>query len=175
MSPADFLNDLSFPLRAVVLAACGYLILLVMLRLSGKRTLTKMNVFDFVFVVAMGSTLAGTILSHNVSLAEGMSALAALIFVQVVLSWVITKSSTLESFINGDPVLIFVQGKYLDRAMKQQRVTDEEIRSAVRQSGLRSMEDVEAVVIETDGTLSVIERRGQGPSSLSDVKGYGEL
>ena len=174
MSSSDFLNSPSFVLRAVVLAASGYLILLVMLRLSGKRTLTKMNVFDFVFVVALGSTLADTILSHDVSLAEGMSALAALILVQVFLSWVITKSKPIETFINGEPVLIFVRSKYLHDSMKQQRVTEEEVRAAVREFGLRSMEDVEAVVIETDGTFSVIERKGQGPSSLSDVKGYGE-
>ncbi|HEX6575266.1 MAG TPA: YetF domain-containing protein [Gemmatimonadaceae bacterium] len=174
MSASDFLNDWSLLVRAAVLAACGYLILLIMLRLSGKRTLTKMNVFDFVFVVALGSTLAATILSHDVSLAEGMSALAALILVQVFLSWIITKSTGLEAFINGEPVLIFVHGNFLDHTMKQQRVTKEEIRSAVREFGLRSMEDVEAVVIETDGTFSVIERKGQGPSSLSDVKGYGE-
>jgi uncharacterized membrane protein YcaP (DUF421 family) len=174
VSPSDFLNGSSFLLRAAVLAASGYLILLIMLRLSGKRTLTKMNVFDFVFVVALGSTLADTILSHDVSLAEGMSALAVLILVQVFLSWVITKSKPMETLINGDPVLIFVRGQFLHRSMKQQRVTEEEILAAVREFGLRSLEDVEAIVIETDGTFSVIERKGQGPSALRDVKGYGE-
>ena len=71
-------------------------------------------------------------------------------------------------------MLIFARGDFLRRTMKQQRVTEEEIRSAVRESGLRSMEDVEAVVIETDGSFSVVERKGNAPSSLSDVKGYGE-
>lgn len=174
MSPSDFLNDSVFVLRAAVLAASGYLILLMMLRFSGKRTLTKMNVFDFVFVVALGSTLAGTVLSHEVSLAEGMSALAALILVQVTLSWIITRSTAIESFINGEPVLMFMRGEFLRRTMKQQRVTEEELRSAVRIAGMRSLDDVEAIVIETDGTFSVIKRKGQAPSALSDVKGYGE-
>jgi uncharacterized membrane protein YcaP (DUF421 family) len=86
----------------------------------------------------------------------------------------ITKSKSLETLVNGEPVLIFVRGRYLPHAMQQQRATEEEIRAAVRDHGLRSLEDVEAVVIETNGTFSVIERKGQSSSSLSDVKGYGE-
>jgi uncharacterized membrane protein YcaP (DUF421 family) len=174
MSLTDFFNGWPAIARNAVLAASGYVILIIMLRLSGKRTLTKMNVFDFVFVVALGSALADTILSKDVSLADGMAALAALILVQVFLSWMITKSKSLEALVNGEPVLIFVRGRYLRHAMQQQRATEEEVRAAVREHGLRSLEDVEAVVIETDGTFSVIERRGQAPSSLSDVKGYGE-
>jgi uncharacterized membrane protein YcaP (DUF421 family) len=174
MSTSDFFDGWPALARGAVMAASGYMILIIMLRLSGKRTLTKLNVFDFVFVVALGSTLANTILSKDVSLAEGMIALAALIAVQVFLSWLITKSKSLETLVNGEPVLIFVRGRYLPHAMQQQRATEEEIRAAVRDHGLRSLEDVEAVVIETNGTFSVIERKGQSSSSLSDVKGYGE-
>ena len=133
-----------------------------------------MNVFDFVFVVALGSTLASTIMNSNVSLLQGLVALGSLILVQVILSWVITKSDRLESFINGNPVLLFEKGNYLRDVMRRERVTEEEVRAAVREQGLKSMEDAEAVILETDGSFAVVGREAGESSSLSDVKGYGE-
>ncbi len=174
MSTSDLFNGWEAVLRSAVMATSAYLVLIILLRLSGKRTLTNLNVFDFVFVVALGSTLADTILSKDVSLAEGLTALFALILVQVFLSWIITRSKTIETLVNGNPTLIFLRGKFLHEMMRRQRVTEEEIKAAVREEGLESLEDVEAIVIETDGTFSVIEHRGRTPSSLTDVKGYAE-
>src|SRR5215217_6507079 len=173
MDKSAFFGGWGLVARAAILAVCGYLALVTTIRLSGKRTLSKMNVFDFVFVVALGSTLASTILSHDVSLAEGLSALVSLILVQVVLSWIITRSQRIEGIVNGEPVLLFLRGHYLDKVMNRERVTREEIKSAVREEGLESLDDVEAIVLETDGTFSVVERRNHSPSSLSDVAGYG--
>jgi uncharacterized membrane protein YcaP (DUF421 family) len=174
MDSTAFFEDWSLLARSSILALVGYLALVALIRIARKRTLSKMNVFDFVFVVALGSTLASTIMNHDVSLAEGLAALGSLILVQVVLSWVITKSDTLERLINGDPVLLFVRGRFLRDTMKRERVTEEEIKSAVREQGLESLEDVEALVLETDGSFSVVERRNRNPSALSDVAGYGE-
>jgi uncharacterized membrane protein YcaP (DUF421 family) len=155
MDSTAFFEDWSLLARSSILALVGYLALVALIRIARKRTLSKMNVFDFVF-------------------AEGLAALGSLILVQVVLSWVITKSDTLERLINGDPVLLFVRGRFLRDTMKRERVTEEEIKSAVREQGLESLEDVEALVLETDGSFSVVERRNRNPSALSDVAGYGE-
>jgi uncharacterized membrane protein YcaP (DUF421 family) len=174
MDTSAFFDGWGLVVRAAVLAIVGYLALVTIIRISGKRTLSKMNVFDFVFVVALGSTLAATILSHDVSLAEGLAAVACLILVQVVLSWIITRSETIERIVNGEPVLVFVHGRYLDKIMNRERITREEIKSAVREEGLESLADVEAIVLETDGTFSVVERHDREPTSLSDVKGYGK-
>jgi uncharacterized membrane protein YcaP (DUF421 family) len=66
-------------LRTLVVGALAYLVLVSLLRLSGKRTLAKMNAFDFVVTVALGSTLATILLSKSVTLAQGSLALALLI------------------------------------------------------------------------------------------------
>ena len=126
---------------------------------------------DFVFVVAMGSVLANIITSPSLSLADGLAGLAALILLQVIISFAAARWELLDHVINGMPARVFDHGRYLDREMKRHRVTHEEVRAAIRQSGLARVEDVDAVVLETDGSLSVITAHEEGHSSLVDLPG----
>lgn len=159
--------------RALVLAVLAYGALVFLLRVSGKRTLSKMNVFDFVFVVALGSTLATIILSTDVTLADGVLALMTLIGLQILLSWLCLQSHRLNLIINGEPSLLLHHGKFLKETMKRQRVTEEEIQAAVRNQGLMALEEVDSVVLETDGTFSVVWRGARASSSsLRDVPGH---
>jgi uncharacterized membrane protein YcaP (DUF421 family) len=159
--------------RALILAVLAYGSLVFLLRVSGKRTLSKMNVFDFVFIVALGSTLAATILSPGVTLADGVLALSALIGLQIILSWLCTRSHLLDRVINGEPALLLHRGRFLREAMGRERVTEEEIRASVRNRGLASFDEVESIVLETDGTFSVVwQKAGGESSSMSDVPGH---
>jgi uncharacterized membrane protein YcaP (DUF421 family) len=156
--------------RTALLALVTYTGFIVLLRGSGKRTLAKMNVFDFVFVVALGSILGETILTHGATALKGLTACASLILFQVVLSWVTTRSECMEKVINGEPTLLFYQGRYLEAVMKRERVTYEEIRAAIRAHELTSADEIDAVVLETDGTFSVVRRAlGGSRSALVDL------
>ncbi len=158
--------------RSFVLAVLAYGALVTLLRLSGKRTLTKLNVFDFVFVVALGSTLAQTILSPDVSLAEGVAALVTLIAAQILLSRLCVVSHRINRIVNGEPVLLFHRGQFLWEVMRGERVTEEEIRAGVRNEGLATLDAVHSIVLETDGTFSVVWQNTEGATnSLSDVAG----
>ena len=157
--------------RSLILAVCAYVALVFLLRVSGKRTLTKLNVYDFVFVVALGSTLANTILDANTTLADGVLALAALITLQMLLSWLCVTSSTVDTIVNGEPTLVFHSGDFLWTTMKRERVSPEEIRAAARNDGTLSLDDVDSIVLETDGTFSVVHKSSKSANSaLSDVK-----
>jgi uncharacterized membrane protein YcaP (DUF421 family) len=156
--------------RAVALAIIGFAALITVLRLSGKRTLSKLNVFDFVFVVAVGSVFASTIVSKDVTLVEGMAALLTLVIIQVVLAEVAARWTLASRIINGEPTLLLSKGKFIYSALRKQRVTEEEVRAAIRTNGVNRVEDVDAVVLENDGTLSVAwEAKGPGHSSLVDA------
>src|SRR6478672_3569237 len=109
--------------RVVVLAICAYVGLVVMLRVSGKRTLTKLNVYDFVFVVALGSVMAATVLTPGLTLSEGLAATGVLIIMQYILSWLCVTSAKIDSFVNGEPTLVFHNGDFLWEAMKRERVS----------------------------------------------------
>jgi uncharacterized membrane protein YcaP (DUF421 family) len=141
--------------RVVVAGLTGYVGLVVLLRLSGKRTLSKLNAFDFVVTVALGSTLATVILSKDVPLVDGLVALALLVGLQFVVAWLNGRSGWFRRLVKNEPTLLVSRGEFLDRALSRERVAREEIMSAVRGAGVADLRAV-TVVLETDGTLSVL-------------------
>lgn len=145
-------------LRVLVVGVAAYAMLVVILRISGKRTLSKMNAFDLVVTVALGSTLATVLLDRSVPLAEGVSALALLVLLQYVLTWSAVRSRTVENVVKSEPTLLVREGIFLDHAMHRERVTRDEIRAALRSSGVADVAGAAEVVLETDGTLSVVEQ-----------------
>ncbi|HTD86693.1 MAG TPA: YetF domain-containing protein [Candidatus Binatia bacterium] len=166
-----FFKDWGELARVVVLSLTAYLALITLIRLAGKRTLAKMNVFDFVFVVALGSTLSTTIMHKEVTLSHGVAATATLIAVQVLISWLTRRSHQVERIVNGEPRLLIYRGKFVEDALSRERVTEEEVRAAVRAAGLGPFESVHAVVLETDGTFSVVWHMAEkSESSLCDVR-----
>jgi uncharacterized membrane protein YcaP (DUF421 family) len=132
-----------------------------------------MNVFDFVFIVALGSTLSSTILSSNTSLADGVTAFVSLIGLQILLSWLCVTSHRVDRIVNGEPSLLVHRGKFLNETMKRERVTKEEILAAIRNKGLATIDDIDSIVLETDGAFSIIWQKKDGESSsMSDVDGH---
>lgn len=143
-----------------------------LLRISGKRTLSKMNAFDLVVTVALGSTLATILLSKDVSLAQGLLALALLVGLQFVISWSAVRAQWVRAIVTGEPVLLAHRGRLLATALRRARVTEEEIKAAARSAGLAGLQDAEAIVLETDGSFSVVRRTdGADCSALATVRG----
>ena len=142
-------------LRLVVLGTLGYVALIAMLRISGKRTLSKMNAFDFVITITLGSAYASLLVSESVTLAEGVTALAVLIALQWVVSWISVRSPRFESIVKGTPQLLFWHGQYLDEALKRERITREEVQAAMRASNV-TVDESAAAVLESDGSVTVI-------------------
>ena len=161
--------------RTVLIGISAYLILVLLLRISGKRTLTKLNAFDLVVTVAFGSTLASTIMSKSTALAEGATAFAVLIILQFGITFLSVRFRAFSHLIKAEPRLLLLDGQFLDDALKSERVTRGEVRSAARSSGAASLSDVHAVVLETDGSLAVIQSGADGDNSaLQGVNGWDE-
>jgi len=159
-------------LRTLVVGVLAYVTLIVFLRISGKRTLSKMNAFDLVVTVALGSTLATVLLTKDVALADGALAFALLIGLQFVVTWSSVRSEWIRRLVTGEPRLLVYRGEFLSAELRRARVTDEEILAAVRAAGLASLEDVEAAVLETDGSFSIVRKgAGQSMSSYAGVRG----
>ena len=148
-------------LRIVVVGTAAYAALVLILRVSGKRTLAKLNAFDLVVTVALGSTLATVLLSKSVALADGLLGFALLVGLQYGVAWLSVRSPRFGAVVKSEPSLLLHRGRFLDGAMLRQRVTREEVVSALRSSGLARPEDAAAVVLETDGSLSVVRAAGE--------------
>ena len=156
--------------RTVTVGVLAYICLVAFLRLSGRRTLSKMNAFDLVVTVALGSTFATILLNKDVSLAQGALAMALLIGLQFIVTWTSVRVGWVRRLVTGEPALLFHYGQFLRSAMRAARVTEDEVRSAIRAAGIETVADVAAVVLETDGSFSVVrEERSEGESSLARV------
>lgn len=140
-------------LRTALIGVPAYVVLIVFLRLSGKRTLSKMNAFDFVVTIALGSTLATLLLSKDVSLAQGAFTFALLIGLQFAITWSSVRVRWVRRLVAGEPLLLVHKGKFLTSALRNARLTEDEVRAAVRAAGLQDLADIEAVVLETDASL----------------------
>lgn len=159
--------------RVILVGTLAYSALIVLLRVSGKRTLTKMNAFDLVVTVALGSTLATILLSKDVALVEGVVAFALLVALQFVVTYFSVRSETVRHLVKSEPSLLLYRGRMLDDALRKQRVTEEEVRAAIRSGGIGKLADVEAVVLETDGSFTVLNDAGEmATSARQDVAGY---
>lgn len=155
--------------RVVVVGALAYVALVVLLRVSGKRTLSKMNAFDLVVTVALGSTLATVILSSDVALAEGATAFALLVGLQFAITWLSVRSPRVSGLVKAEPTLLLYRGQFLPDQLRRTRVLESEVRAAVRQQGIASLDDAEAVVLETDGSFAVVKRADGPATALGDL------
>ena len=152
-------------LRILVVGTLAYVILIVILRVSGKRTLSKMNAFDFVVTVALGSTLATVLLSKDVPLTEGVLGFALLALLQFVIAWAAQRFEFLENAVKARPTILLRDGVIDAEAMLAERVTRGEIAAAVRKAGHGDFSDIAVVVLETDGSFSVVTREAAGDRS----------
>lgn len=157
--------------RTLIIGGLAYAALVLFLRISGRRTLSKMNSFDFVVTVALGSSLATTLLSDSVSLADGAVAFGLLIGLQFLVTWTSVRVPWVQRTVTGEPIMLFYQGTSLPQSLRQARVTEDEIRAAVRSAGQARLEQVGAVILETDGSFSVIQNLPDaGCTSIQGVK-----
>jgi uncharacterized membrane protein YcaP (DUF421 family) len=157
-------------LRVLVVGTLAYASLVLLLRVSGKRTLSKMNAFDLVVTVALGSTLATVLLTQDVALLEGVLAFGLLIGLQLAITWLSVRSERVQGLVKARPRLLVHRGRLLSDALRAERVTREEIGAALRAQGVGELEAADAVVLETDGTFSVLQRLG-GATAMANVRG----
>jgi hypothetical protein len=121
--------------RTAAVGLCAYLLLIGLLRITGKRTLSKMNAFDLVVTVALGSTLATILLSKDVALAEGIAAFLLLAGAQFAVTWTSIRSPRFRRWIKAEPRALLRDGQMLADALRSERVTTDEVEAAIRSAG----------------------------------------
>lgn len=157
--------------QTLLVALIAYAGVVVLLRVSGKRTLSKWNSFDFIVTIALGSILATVILSKDVTAAEGVVAFVALVGFQYAVTWLAVRWRPMQRVFKATPVFLVYRGRFVEEAMRRERVPESEVRAALRENGIAAVERAGAVILETDGSLSVIADLGeQPPTALDDVE-----
>ncbi|CAN5570331.1 DUF421 domain-containing protein [soil metagenome] len=168
-----FFNSWTAVGKTIVVGFVCYLALLLFLRIAGKRSMSKWNAFDWIVSVAMGSTLATCLLSRDVSIVQGALAFAVLLALQFTVTWLSVRSRRFSRLVKSEPRLLVRDGRFLSDALKSERVTESEVRAALRAHGISTLEQVAAVVLETDGSFSVVRGvKESGSSTLQGVRGF---
>ncbi len=134
-----------------------YFALIAILQIAGKRSIAKLNIFDLVVTVALGSILASVMLTRSLSVADGLAAFIVLAGLQYLVTFLSVRFGWFKQVIRSDARILLKDGKFLEDEMKKERVTHGEIEAAIRGKGHGEIENIAAVVLETDGSFSVIE------------------
>lgn len=173
----DIMGSWEDAARSIISGLLVYVALVCMLRVSGKRTVAKWNAFDLIVTVALGSAVGSAIVSRSVSVLSGLGAFVVLIGLQLVITWLSVRAPVVQRMVKSSPALLVRDGEFVRDRMGRERVTEAEVLTAVRGQGYGDLHDVHAVVLETDGTFSVIGRTAGAPrfSTLQHVEGYGTV
>lgn len=145
-------------LRIFIVGTLAFIVLVALLRVTGKRALAQMSGFDFIITVALGSTFGRLITAKGVSLAESAAAFLLLIFLQYSFAYLGMRFGWFSRMIKTNPTLLFYRGSFLKDKMRRSRISENEILSVIRQQGIESLDDVEAVVLEISGGWSVVKK-----------------
>ena len=160
-----FYNNFETVYSTAIKGILIYIFLIIALRITGKRSLSKLNIFDFIITIAIGSVFASVLTTKDVKLAQGTTAIIVLLGGQYIISKWAYKSDKFEQKIKSDPALLYYDDHFLYKTMKHERVTEREILQAVRSNDISSLDKVEAVILETQGSISVISKSDKGLES----------
>lgn len=151
--------------RVIFIGTLGYAALFILLRASGKRTLARFTAIDFIITVAIGAAFGRVLTAESASLVEAVVAFFVLIAIHHAVTWAQPRSSAVSRIITGSPAVLFFRGEFFEHEMNRSRVTHSELRTALREHGVGSFADVEAVILESNGQISVIRPGHSGDGS----------
>ena len=157
--------------RTLVVGTVGYAFLVFALRISGNRTLSKLNAFDLAVSVAFGSVFASMLLSEGVVLTEGILAISLLCFLQYLLAFFSVRSKRFAKLVRSEPVLLVRSGEILPEALHHARLTRRELFAIARAHGHHDLRDIDLIILESDGGFSVIAPRKRKDESDDEASG----
>ena len=157
--------------RGALLSLIAFAWIILLVRIVGLRSFSKMTSFDFVMTVAMGSLLATSATANQwATFAQAMVAVAGLFFFQYALARVRKHSDIVETLVGNTPVLLMRDGEIIDSAMKATRVSRADLISKLREANVLDMSDVRAVVLEATGDISVLHGDEMADELLDGVQ-----
>ncbi|MCO7543570.1 DUF421 domain-containing protein [Stutzerimonas nitrititolerans] len=144
---------------SVLRAAAIYLVVLVVFRLAGRRTLSELTTFDFVLLLIIGEATQQALLGDDFSIVNAMVVIVSLVVFDITLSLLKNKSRWLSKLIDGEPMIIVEHGQVLERRIRKARIDEGDILEAARHSqGLERIDQIKFAILEKDGKISIIPR-----------------
>ena len=134
-----------------------YLVVLIGLRLTGKREVGQMSPFDLVLLLLIANAVQNAMTGPDTSIGGGLVAATTLLAINALVTAIVGRSRKAREFVEGTPTLLIRNGRILRQNLAQERVTEDELHQALREHGVARVEDVSLAVLEIDGNISVLK------------------
>jgi len=146
-------------MESVLRGAAIYVFLLVIMRISGKRSFAEITTFDFVLLLVIGETTQQALLGEDFSLTNAFIVIATLVGIDIALSLWKQRSKSFARLLEGRPLVLVADGEVLKDRMDEVRVDVDDILAAGRElQGLERLDQIKYAVLERNGGISIIPR-----------------
>jgi uncharacterized membrane protein YcaP (DUF421 family) len=146
-------------MESVIRALAIYGVLLVLVRITGKRSLGQITTFDFILLLIISEAIQNGMVGSSYSITNALVLVTTLVLVDVVLSLLKRRSPRIEKYLDGTPLVIVEQGRLLRDRMDKARVDEGDVLNAARHEGLERLAQVKYAVLERNGEISIIPWR----------------
>ena len=160
-----FWNGWQALIRILVVGTFCYIALVIILKISRKRTLASLTAFDFIVTVAIGAVFGRLLTAKDVSISEAVTAFMLLASLQLLFSWLQLKFKSFRKLFTSRPVLLYYRGEFMVEAMKKEKVEKSELIGEARKKGYGDFDEIELIILENDATFSIIGKLTDGKNS----------
>jgi uncharacterized membrane protein YcaP (DUF421 family) len=148
-------NWWEFALRAFLV----YLVVLVLIRMSGKRTVGEFTPFDLIVVILVGESMQQALVQDDTSVLGPAITAATLILLNWILGFLSTRFQKVDKVVEGEPVVLVRNGRIDTRKLRRENVPKSDVLEAVRRAQLGSLSEVAVATLETDGEITIVPRK----------------
>ena len=153
-------------IRSIIL----YIAVLIALRVMGKGEIAEMNAFDLVITLLLSEVAAIPMQDNSIPIIYGISSITALVFIEILISYIALKSRTVSRILSGSPTVLINKSKLNYKQLKKERISIEELLESLRSQGYFNLKDVQYALLETDGNLSIVPSPSYDSSKATDFK-----
>jgi len=144
---------------SVLRAAAMYVVLMVLFKVAGRRSLAELTTFDFVLLMIIGEATQQALLGDDFSLTNSIMIIVTLIAIDVGLSLAKLRSSKISRLIDGEPTIIVENGKLLHERLRHSRLAEADVMEAARSAqGVETIDEIKFAILERNGKISVIRK-----------------
>ena len=145
----------------------AYLFLMLTVRLMGKRQIGELEMTEFISAILLSELAALPMTDRDVPLSHGLLPLLVIACLEVLIAFLCQRFPFFRRLVEGNPVVLVRGGNFVQKNLDKTRISREEVLSQIRENGLAGLGDVDSVILEQTGKMSVL------PRSASDPKGKG--
>lgn len=147
---------MQFPTEIILRSVIVYLFILGAIRLFGKKEFTQLTIIDLVFILLISNSVQNAMVGSDSSLLGGVIAAGTLFLTNYILKFIIYRFRFMDRFFQGEPIILVHEGQVLEKNLKKERISREELELSAREHGVASIEEVNLAILEVDGNISIL-------------------